>query len=77
MRTSRRGSRLQPALRATRAVVPLTLTVAMGLTVPAPAEADPESADMRTLVMIGSAQTRLIERPGARPWVYSPRSVPT
>jgi len=40
------------------------------------AEANPENADMRTLVMIGSAQTRLIERPGARPWVYSPRSAP-
>ena len=50
MRTSRRGSRLQPALRATRAVVPLTLTVAMGLTVPAPAGADPESNSISALV---------------------------
>jgi precorrin-3B C17-methyltransferase len=36
-----------------------------------------ERADMRTLVMIGSAQTRVIARPGARPFVYTPRSVPS
>ncbi len=40
------------------------------------AEADPTCADMRTLVMIGSADTRLLERPGARAWLYTPRSVP-
>ncbi|EHL95512.1 precorrin-3B C(17)-methyltransferase [Acetobacteraceae bacterium AT-5844] len=39
-------------------------------------EADPSLADMRTLVLIGSAATRLIERPGKdRPFVYAPRSV--
>ncbi len=37
------------------------------------AEADPARADMRTLVMIGTAETRLIEREAARPWVYTPR----
>ncbi len=42
MRPSRRGSLVQPAARATRAVVPLTLTVAMGLTVPGLAEAEPD-----------------------------------
>ncbi len=36
-------------------------------------EADPERADMRTLVLIGSAATRRIDRPGARPWLYAPR----
>jgi precorrin-3B C17-methyltransferase len=36
-------------------------------------EADPARADMRTLVMIGSAATRRIERDGAAPWVYTPR----
>lgn len=36
-------------------------------------EAEPEMADMRTLVIIGSQQTRLIERSGA-PLVYTPRS---
>jgi precorrin-3B C17-methyltransferase len=36
-------------------------------------EADPTSADMRTLVLIGSTMTRRIDRPGAPPWLYSPR----
>jgi len=36
------------------------------------AEADPH-ADMRTLVLVGTAATRRIARPG-RPWVYTPRS---
>ncbi|MBT2771694.1 precorrin-3B C(17)-methyltransferase [Halomonas sp. ISL-60] len=36
-------------------------------------EATPEMADMRTLVIVGSQQTRLIERDGA-PLVYTPRS---
>lgn len=46
-------------------------------------EASPEMADMRTLVIVGSSQTRLIQRhaggaeSGERqstPWVYTPRS---
>lgn len=36
--------------------------------------ADPARADMRTLVLIGSAATRRIEREGRAPLVYSPRS---
>lgn len=36
-------------------------------------DARPELADMRTLVIVGSSQTRLIERPGG-PLVYTPRS---
>lgn len=36
-------------------------------------EATPDMADMRTLVIVGSQQTRLIERSGA-PLVYTPRS---
>lgn len=39
------------------------------------AEARAEMADMRTLVIIGSRATRLVERPGARPWIYTPRKV--
>ncbi len=39
------------------------------------AEAQIEMADMRTLVILGSSQTRLIEREGAAPFVYTPRSV--
>ena len=38
------------------------------------ATADTDGADMRTLVLIGSSLTRKIERPGARPWVYTLRS---
>ncbi|MFD1160186.1 precorrin-3B C(17)-methyltransferase [Roseovarius aestuarii] len=38
------------------------------------AEATPEMADMRTVVLVGSSQTRLIERDSA-PIVYTPRSV--
>lgn len=37
------------------------------------AEAAPEMADMRTLVIVGSSQTRLIEG-GGHTWVYTPRS---
>ena len=36
--------------------------------------ADPALADMATLVIVGSAETRVIERPGLAPLVYSPRS---
>jgi precorrin-3B C17-methyltransferase len=36
-------------------------------------EADPTQADMRTLVLVGSPATRRIDRPGAPPWLYSPR----
>ena len=39
------------------------------------ADADPQRADMRTLVLIGSRQTRLIARDGAAPWIYTARSV--
>jgi precorrin-3B C17-methyltransferase len=37
------------------------------------ADADPATADMSTLVLIGSSETRLLSRPGAEPWVYTPR----
>jgi precorrin-3B C17-methyltransferase len=38
-------------------------------------DARPEQADMRTLVIVGSAATRVIARPaGLRPFVYTPRS---
>jgi precorrin-3B C17-methyltransferase len=39
------------------------------------AEATPEMADMRTVVLIGSSATRVIPRDGA-PIVYTPRGVP-
>lgn len=37
------------------------------------AEADPAVADMATCVIIGSAATRIVPRPGLPPLVYSPR----
>ena len=37
------------------------------------ADADPERADMRTLILVGSAATRRIERTDASPWLYTPR----
>ena len=36
--------------------------------------ADPAVADMRTLVLIGSSETRFIGRPGRAPWLLTPRS---
>ncbi|MBC7831015.1 MAG: precorrin-3B C(17)-methyltransferase, partial [Hyphomicrobium sp.] len=38
------------------------------------AEAASLNADMRTLVLVGSSSTRLIERDGLTPWAYTPRS---
>jgi len=37
------------------------------------AEADPAGADMATLVIVGSAQTRVVKRPRRVPLVYTPR----
>jgi precorrin-3B C17-methyltransferase len=37
------------------------------------AEADPAGTDMATLVIVGSAQTRIVARPGRTPLVYTPR----
>jgi precorrin-3B C17-methyltransferase / cobalt-factor III methyltransferase len=43
------------------------------LTVTTLGRADPAQADMRTIVIIGSSETRLIPREGLPPWVYTPR----
>jgi cobalt-precorrin 5A hydrolase / precorrin-3B C17-methyltransferase len=37
-------------------------------------ELAPSSADMRTVILIGSSQTKLIPRPDGGSWVYTPRS---
>lgn len=39
-------------------------------------QATPEMADMRTMVIVGSSQTRVIERPDLDPIIYTPRSLP-
>jgi precorrin-3B C17-methyltransferase len=38
------------------------------------AAADPERADMATCLIVGSAETRTVPRPGLAPLVYTPRS---
>ncbi|MGB1207739.1 MAG: hypothetical protein ACPG7W_00905, partial [Paracoccaceae bacterium] len=39
-------------------------------------DATPEMADMRTMVLVGSSLTRMVDRGAGRvPWVYTPRSV--
>jgi precorrin-3B C17-methyltransferase len=45
-----------------------------GLDITTLGAADHTKADMRTLVIVGSSQTRLIERADEIPWVYTPRS---
>ena len=39
------------------------------------ADADPARADMATLIIVGSAETRVIAREGCLPLVYTPRSL--
>ena len=41
------------------------------------AEADGVEADMATLIIVGSAATRLVARPGLPPLVYTPRAAET
>lgn len=43
------------------------------ITITTLADANPASADMSTLIIIGSAETRVIERSSLQPLVYSPR----
>ena len=74
---------LATAFRILREVLPVTTPVIFGRAVGRPdenfvvvplGEADRQQADMATCVIIGSAETRIIERPGMDPLVYSPRS---
>ena len=37
-------------------------------------DADPSIADMTTLVLIGSSETRFVDRPGRSPWLLTPRT---
>ena len=39
------------------------------------ADARGDQADMRTMVLIGTVCTRIIDRPGRAPWLYAPRGV--
>lgn len=73
---------LGAALDALRPVLPGTTPVALATAVSRADErievatlstVDPTRADMRSLVLIGTAATRRIERDGAAPWLYTPR----
>ncbi len=74
---------LAAALDALRPVLPATTPIALATAITRPDErlnlatlatVDAGLADMRTLVLIGTAESRTIERPGARSWLYTPRS---
>ncbi len=65
-----------------RAVLPGETTVVFGRAAGRPderiefmtlAEADPSKADMATCIIVGSPETRIVERPGLPPLVYTPR----
>jgi len=73
---------LDQAFEKLRAVLPDTTPVVFGRAVGRPderiaitqlARAQSGNADMATCVIIGSAETRLVERPGTTPLVYTPR----
>lgn len=75
---------LATAFKILREVLPVSTPVIFGRAVGRPderfavvslGEADGQPADMATCVIIGSAETRIIERPGLDPLVYSPRGV--
>ena len=75
---------LGAAFEVLREILPDTVPVAFATAVTRPEErivvralrdADPAGADMRTLVLVGCAGTRLIRREGAAPWLYTARSV--
>lgn len=60
---------------------PLIVARAVGsdverVTVTTLGDIDPDVVDMRTLLIVGSSTTTTIERPGAEPLVYTPRSYP-
>jgi precorrin-3B C17-methyltransferase len=79
-----RAWQLGAAFEALRQVLPVITPVAFCAAIGRPDEAisitdlgnaDPALADMRTLVLIGARTTKVITRPDAPPWLYTPRSV--
>ena len=79
-----RPHQLGQAFEILRSILPATVPVVFGRAAGRPdehmrivplGEADPAMADMATCILIGSPETRLIERSGREPLVYSPRSV--
>jgi precorrin-3B C17-methyltransferase len=75
------GSALERLRRHLPASTPVVFGRAVGrpderITVTTLAAADPATADMATLVIVGSPETRVIVRPGRLSLVYTPRSAP-
>ncbi len=73
---------LGSAFDALRTILPAETTIIFGraagrpderIEIVALSDADPSKADMATCVIIGSPETRRIERPGLPPLVYTPR----
>jgi precorrin-3B C17-methyltransferase len=74
------GTALSTLLQALPPATPVVFGHAVGrkeerLVVTTLEHADREPADMATLIIVGSAQTRIIRRPGRDPLVYTPRSI--
>src|SRR5215471_17066701 len=74
---------LGAAIERLRGHLPETTPVVFGRAIGRPDErvvvttlqtADPAAADMATLIIVGSTQTRLVARSGQAPLVYTPRS---
>jgi precorrin-3B C17-methyltransferase len=77
---------LGAAFEQLRRLLPASTPVVFGRAVGRPDEnvavttlnvADPANADMATLIIVGSSETRVIARPGRPPLVYTPRSIET
>jgi precorrin-3B C17-methyltransferase len=78
-----RPERIHDAFALLRGAKPATTPVAFAravgrdderITLTMLSEADPGIADMSTVVLIGSSETRFIERPGKTPWLLTPRT---
>ena len=81
-RSRARPGQLAAAFGLLRPILPDTTPVMFATAISRPEEridvatlaaADPARADMRTLVLIGTAATRRIERPDGAAWIYAPR----
>ena len=73
------GQAIEQLRRHLPATTPVVFGRAVGrpderVSVAALAEADPTPADMATLVIVGTRETRVIARPGRSPLVYTPRA---
>ncbi len=75
------GSALERLRRQLPPATPVVLGRAVGrsderVTITTLAAADPQAADMATLLIVGSRETHVIARPGRAPLVYTSRSAP-